>query len=228
MAANPEVITKTPELSWKVDEILLSKVPTDLPPYYGDKSEPNPFLTAETVEESVPLVEALMAEQAIPGATKRYSRSVLRQQHIIAFMLVNPFATCTEVCAFFSISPSTFYNITKSDTFKALINKHKVTLENTVGQDLQDQLRATLSAAIEVTQRAVVEKQDPDFALAVLDKTANRLGLGAKHNTNVNINNNIVTPDMIALARARRSVTTVENAALEVARSLPAPSPDKA
>jgi hypothetical protein len=121
-------------------------------------------------------------------------------------MLVNPFASTTEVCAFFGISPGQLSNICKSDTFKALITSHRVSIESSLGQDLQEQLRATLSVALEVTQKAIVDHRDPEYALAVLDKTANRLGMGAKHNTNVQINNNIVTPEMIASARARRLI----------------------
>jgi hypothetical protein len=160
---------------------------------------------AATVQEAMPLIgNMLRAEKQAGGIKKPYPRTALKQQHIVAFMLCNPFANTTEICSFFGISPTTLGNITKSDTFKALVNQHRVTIDSGIGADLQAQLKDTMAAAIEVVQKAVVDKQDPDYALQVLDKTANRMGMGNKHNTNVQINNNIVTPEMIAAARASR------------------------
>lgn len=159
----------------------------------------------KTVEDAVPLIgNMIKAEKAAGGVKRQFPRTLLRQQHIVAYMLCNPFATTTEICSFFGISPTTLGNITKSDTFKSLIGQHRVTLESGIGADLQAQLKETLAAAVEVVQKAVVDKQDPDYALEVLDKAANRLGMGAKHNTAVQINNTIVTPEMIAAARAAR------------------------
>lgn len=165
---------------------------------------PHPLEDVEDVEAAKPIIEKLLIAERNAGGKRVYPRRILRQQHIVAYMLCNPFATNTEVCAFFGISPSTLGNIAKSDTFKALINAHKLTLDSNVAADLQEQMRLTLAVSLEVTQKAVVTNQDPEYALAVMDKVANRLGMGAKHNTQVQINNNIVTPEMIAAARARR------------------------
>lgn len=159
----------------------------------------------KTVEEAVPLIgRMLKAEREAGGTRKVYPRALLRQQHIVAYMLCNPFATTTEICAFFGISPTTLNNISKSDTFKSLILAHRVTLDSGIGADLQAQLRDTMAAAVEVVQKAVVEKQDPDYALEVMDKTANRMGMGAKHQSGGQVTVNIITPEMIAAARAAR------------------------
>lgn len=161
--------------------------------------------SVKTVDEAVPLIgNMIKAEKAAGGIKRQFPRTILRQQHIVAFMLCNPFATTTEICSFFGISPTTLNNITKSDTFKSLIGQHRVTLESGVGTDLQSQLKDTLAAAVEVVQKAVVDKQDPDYALEVMDKAASRLGMGAKGGPAVQINNTIVTPEMIAAARAAR------------------------
>ena len=166
--------------------------------------EPHPLDDVVDVDKAMPVIANLL-EAERNGAKKRvYPRRLLRQQHIVAYMLANPFATTTEICAFFGISAGTLSNISKSDTFKALLNAHKVSLENSVGADLQDQLRQTLAVALEVTQKAVIDQQDPEYALAVMDKTANRLGMGAKHNSQTQVNVNVVTADMIAAARAKR------------------------
>jgi hypothetical protein len=165
----------------------------------------HPLDGIETVEDAAPIIGEMLAAERAGGKRGAYPRCILRQQHVVAFMLANPFATTTEICAFFGISPTTLCNISKSDTFKALINKHRVMIESGIGADIQEQLRATLAASIEVVQKSIVDNQDPEFALAALDKVGNRLGMGAKHNTNVQINNNIVTPQMIANARERRT-----------------------
>lgn len=164
----------------------------------------HPLEGIDTVEGAAAVIGQMLVEDREAKGVRVYPRRLLRQQHIAAYMLVNPFATTTEICRFFGIGAGALSNICKSDTFKALVESHKVSVETSIGADLTEQLRQTLAVAIDVTQKAVITGQDPEFALQVLDKTANRLGLGAKHNTNVQINNNIVTPEMIAQARARR------------------------
>lgn len=156
----------------------------------------------EDVDKLRPTIAKLLELEAASKGKRIYPKALLRQQHIICYLLLNPFATTMEVCRFFQVSPSVLYNISKSDTFKALAAKYAVRIDN--NPDIQQQLKDTMAAAIEITQKALTEGQDPEYALAVLDKTANRLGMGAKQGTNVQINNNIVTPEMIALARQRK------------------------
>lgn len=167
---------------------------------------PHPLEGVEDVNEASTLIAQMLAEERITKEVRVYPRALLRQQHIVAYMLVNPFASTTDICGYFQISPTTLSNIAKSDTFKAMVNKHRVGVES-IMPDLQDQIRETLRVAVEVTGRAVVERgtQDAEFALNVADKFANRLGMGAKQGTNVQINNNILTPEMLQQARARRS-----------------------
>jgi 2-hydroxychromene-2-carboxylate isomerase len=209
----PTVTTKPDASSAIIDAVLAGPLTrlagtaaaaqgVTLPAVQADADHPLKDVT--DVVAAGEIIGRMLAAEHSTGKKSYYPRALLRQQHIAAFMLVNPFATTTEICAFFGISPTTLGNISKSDTFKALVNAHKVSIESGIGRDIQEQLRDTLAASVEVVQKAVVERQDPDYALAVLDKTANRLGMGAKHNTAVQINNNIVTPEMIAAARARR------------------------
>ena len=169
-------------------------------------AEDKTLAEAKSVEDALPLIgNMIKAEKAAAaGPRKPYPRAALKQQHIVAFMLCNPFATTTEICSFFNISPTTLSNITKSDTFKSLVAAHRVSIESGIGADLQAQLRDTMAAAVEVVQKAVVAGQDPDYALEVLDKTANRLGMGAKHQSGPMVQVNVVTPEMIAAARAAR------------------------
>lgn len=188
----------------RVLDLLLGEVNSSgVPPVVHQMpGTPDVLLSSlNTVEEVLPKIKEMLEWEAANSGKKAYPRAMLRQQHIIAFMLAQPFATTPEICRFFSISPTTLSNITKSDTFKAAVNKFAVDMQN-LQPEINDQLKDTLQAAITVVQRDLVERQDPDFALQVLDKTANRLGMGTKQQTNVQINNNIVTPDMIKAARA--------------------------
>lgn len=211
MAAAPERIEPSatappstpPDL---LDTLLAGRQDKPLEPVTGAivVAVPHPLEGVEDVAKAAEVIGHLLVADKEAKGIRIYPRRILRQQHIAAFMLVNPFASTTEICAFFNIGVGSLSNIVKSDTFKALVSAHKISLETSLGADLQDQLRQTLQVSLEVVQSAVTRNQDPEFALAVLDKTANRLGMGAKHNTHVQINNNIVTPEMIALARARR------------------------
>lgn len=156
----------------------------------------------EDVDKLLPIISRLMQAEAESKGKRMYPKRLLRNQHIIAYLLLNPFATTMEVCKFFGVSPSVLYTLSKSDTFKALASQYAVKIDN--NPDIQQQLKDTMAAAIEVTQQALTNNPDPDYALAVLDKTANRLGMGAKQGTNVNIQNNILTPEMIAVARQQK------------------------
>lgn len=164
----------------------------------------HPLEGVEDTVRAAEIIGQMLTDEKSGKGIRAYPRRILRQQHIAGFLLINPFASTTEVCAYFGIGPSTLNNITKSDTFKTLVSAHRISMESNIGQDLTDQLRQTLQVAIEVTQEAVITKRDPDFALQVMDKAANRLGLGAKHNNAMQVNVNVVTPEMIAMARARR------------------------
>jgi len=172
----------------------------------------HPLTDVSDVEAAAVVIGKMLVADRDAKGIRVYPRRILRQQHIAAYMLVNPFATTTEICAFFGIGPGALSNICKSDTFKALITAHKISVETSIGADLQEQLKQTLQVSLDVVQKSVTSLQDPDYALQVLDKTANRLGMGAKHNTNVQINNNVVTPEMIAAARARRVGTVIQSA----------------
>lgn len=156
----------------------------------------------ESIDKLVDIIRELLLREAAASGKRLYPKQLLRQQHIIAYLLLNPFATTMEVCRFFQVSPTVLYNISKSDTFKALACQYRVKIDN--NPDIQQQLKDTMAAAIEITQEALAKGADAEFALQVMDKTANRLGMGAKQGTNVQINNNILTPEMLAVARQRR------------------------
>lgn len=199
----PAVVAIAPDV---IDRLLTGDInePTKPVSTLPATVTPHPLEGIDDVDEAKRVIGELMVAEREAKGTRVYPRRILRQQHIAAYMLLNPFATTTEICAFFGIGPTALSNICKSDTFKALIEAHRISLETNVMGDLQDQLRQTLAVSLEVVQSAVVKDQNAEFALQVLDKTANRLGMGAKHNTNVQINNNVVTPEMIAQARAKR------------------------
>lgn len=166
---------------------------------------------AEEMEDIKVVIQQMQTAELTSKGKKIYPKALLRQQHIIAYMLLNPYATGVEVCRFFSISRSTLSNITKSDTFKAAAGKYAVSLENYF-PELREQLNETLKASLEVVQKAVIDSQDPDYALSVMDKTANRLGFGAKPSgPNVQINNNVVTAEMLLAARNKQLGMKVVN-----------------
>ena len=154
------------------------------------------------MQRILPLIAKLIAAEAAAKGKRVYPTKLLRHQHIIAAMVLNPFITRVELCRFFGVSIHTLGNIAKSDTFRALASQFQVQL--TEDESIADKMKDTLSAALDVTQKAIIEGQDPDYALQVVDKAANRLGMGVKQGTQVNIQNNVVTPDMIAYARQRR------------------------
>lgn len=156
----------------------------------------------DDVKELMPIIRSMLEAEAAAKGKRVYPTRMLRQQHIIAYLLENPFSTTVETCRFFGISPTTLYTLARSDTFKALASRYHATLD--CNPDIQQQLKDTLALSIQITQKALVERQDGDFAVVVMDKAANRLGLGAKQGTQVNIQNNVVTPDMIAMAKERR------------------------
>ena len=154
-----------------------------------------------SVQDLLPTIRGMIEWEAANNGKKCYPRLLLRNQHIIAFLLTYPQATNAEVCRFFSIGPSVLKQIASSDAFKAMMVQYQVNFA-AISPDINEQLKDTMAAAITIVQKDLVERQDPDYALQVLDKTANRLGMGTKQQTNVQINNNIVTADMIAQARA--------------------------
>lgn len=188
-----------------LDSILAGTalVPANEAPATALNLPDHPLEGADTVEAAQEVIANLLVEERKTGKRRVYPRRLLRQQHIIAFMLANPFATTTEVCAFFGIAPGTLSTIAKSDTFKAMVDAHKVALTQDVLSDINEALRVTLAAGIEKVQKAVVERDDPDYALAVVDKVSNRLGMGAKHQGGTQVNVNVVTPAMIEQARNR-------------------------
>jgi hypothetical protein len=142
---------------------------------------PHPLEGVDDVMQAARIIGLLLSEEKAGNKVRAYPRNILRQQHVAAFTLVNPFATTTEICAYFGISPSVLTNIRKSDTYKALVSAHNIAVGD-LSEDINQQLRETLKVAIEVTQDAVITKRDPEYALATMDKIANRLGMGAKHN----------------------------------------------
>lgn len=156
-----------------------------------------------TVEESIPLIGELMRLEKQAKGQKVYPRRLLRCQHIAAFMIMNPFSNNVDVARFFGVSCTTVENIMKTDTFKALISAHRVHIEG-LGQDIQEEMRATITAGLQVVQKEIVDKQEGEFALSAIDKLANRLGMGVKHKKEAQVQVNVIAADMIMAARARR------------------------
>lgn len=156
----------------------------------------------DDVQRLIPVIGKLLEAEVASKGKIFYPTRMLRHQHIIAMMLLNPFATRVELCRFFGVSMGVLNNIAKSDTFRTLAGQFHVSLPD--AEELGDKLRDTVSTAIDITQKHLIKSQDPDFALAVMDKGGNRLGMGVKQGTQVNIQNNVVTPDMLAYARDRK------------------------
>jgi hypothetical protein len=161
--------------------------------------------SAETVEQAMPLIAEMAKVEKESKGVRVYPRVLLRIQHVAAFVIMNPFCSNTDIAKFFHVGPTCIANIMKTDTFKSLVDAHRVSLDG-LNVDIQEQMRTTLIAGLEVVSKEITERQDGDFALSAVDKIANRLGMGGKHNSapnNIQINN-IITADMIAAARARR------------------------
>lgn len=206
--------TKAPAPTDELDDILARADggPVLAPVLVSEASFDKQLEGTEDVDALLPVIRRMLEAEAAAKGKRVYPTRLLRHQHIIAFLLANPFTTALETCRFFGIGPTTLYNIARSDTFKALAAKHHVKLNDS--PDIQQQLKDTLVMSIEVVQKALVSGQDPDYAATVMDKSANRLGLGVKQGTQVNIQNNqLVTPDMIAAARERKRLTGGANGA---------------
>lgn len=184
-----------------------SKSPTLIPADIAAKFVgSNPLAGVETVEGSLEAIKEIQQFSATTGKEVRYPRDLLRVQHIVAFELVNPFCTTAEVCRFFSITPGTYKTITASDAYRQLMESHGMQLLRQAPQELVDKMKDTVEMAVDNVQKALLASSDGEFALAAADKLANRLGMGVKHNTNVQINNNVVTAEMIAAARNKRAL----------------------
>lgn len=156
----------------------------------------------DDVQRLLPIIGRLLQAEADSKGKMVYPTRMLRHQHIIAMMLLNPFVTRVELCRFFGVSMAVLNNIAKSDVFKTLAGQFHVSLPGQ--EELGEKLKDTVSAAIDIAQKHLIKSQDPDFALSIMDKGANRLGMGVKQGTQVNIQNNVVTPDMVAYARDRK------------------------
>jgi hypothetical protein len=159
---------------------------------------------ATTVEEAMPLIAEMAKVEKESKGVRVYPRVLLRIQHVAAFVIMNPFCSNTDIARFFHVGSTCIANIMKTDTFQSLVSAHKIMIDG-LNVDIQEQMRNTLIAGLEVVNKEIVERQDGEFALSAVDKISNRLGMGGKHQTAPMVQiNNIITPDMIAAARARR------------------------
>lgn len=173
------------------------------------------FADENRVEECRKLVERLMAEQANGKGVPKFPKTRLRHQHMIAYMLVNPFASVNDMAAYFGVTRMTLNRIMKSDTFKALVLQHRINLETDFVKEIFTDLQETLSLSLEVVQENVIQNRNGDFALNVAKEAGKLLGMGqaAKGNGTVIQNNiNVVTADMLTAAKAARQGALNANA----------------
>jgi hypothetical protein len=118
-----------PEKSLRGLDALLAPQPVATPPVPGSGivslvTVPHPLMNCDDVEVAKEAIRAMLAEVPDPRRpVPHYTRAMLRNQHIVAYMLANPFATNTEICAFFGIGVSTLKTIQTSDAFRAMLQQ---------------------------------------------------------------------------------------------------------
>lgn len=207
-----------------LEEVFGSRTPALVPSHLAAIAEGiHPLTNAETVEDAIKGVRETQEFEVIAQRKAVYPRNRLRAQHLVAFLIVNPFSTVGEICRFFAITPLTYKTIASSDSFKSMMEHYSDQLIRANAQEVQEKLKDTMDMAIDRVQQALVQPNcDAEFALAVLDKAGNRLGMGAaKQGTVANVNVNIVTREMIEQARNQRQQriqpATIEGSASRVA-----------
>lgn len=158
------------------------------------------------VEECKRLVEKIQQEIVNGKGVSKFPKARLRHQHIIAYMLANPFASMTDLEQFFGVTRMTIHRIAKSDMFQALVAQHRIQLETDFAKEVFDNLQQTLHMAVEVVQEDLLARRNGDFALQAVKETGKLLGMGGNNKAGPVINNNInvVTPEMIMAARQAR------------------------
>lgn len=166
----------------------------------------HPLKDVTDVAEAVVKMQQIAAEEALTKKPKKYPKSILRHQHLVAYLMLNPFATNTDIAQYFGITASTVARLVSSDSFKQCLESHMAGAGQDLFTSIKDKMEATLAVAVDRVQEKIVQGDDPDYALQALDKVANRLGMGVKQQSGAGtqVNVNIITADMIMKARARR------------------------
>ena len=167
----------------------------------------HPLKDVTDVLVAVEKIKELEAEFQATKKPRRYPKSILRHQHMVAYLLINPFASNADIAQYFSISVTTVSRLVSSDSFKQCLEQYMQGGGAELYTTIKDKMEATLSVAVDRVQEKVVQGDDHEFNLAVVDKVANRLGMGVKQQSgagNTTNNFNIVTREMILQATQRR------------------------
>lgn len=166
----------------------------------------HPLKDVTDVLVAVERIKELEEEFRTTKKPRRYPKSILRHQHMVAYLLLNPWASTADIAGYFSISATTVSRLTSSDSFRQCLEQYMQGAGAELGTSIKDKMEATLSVAVDKVQEKIIQGDDPEFALQAMDKVANRLGMGVKQQSNggSTVNVNIVTREMILQATQRR------------------------
>lgn len=181
--------------------------PTYLPtPLRSELITDHPLKDVVDVMQAVEKIRELEQEALATKKPRRYPKSILRHQHMVAYLLLNPWASTAEMASYFSISATTVSRLVSSDSFKQCLEQYMKGAGAELATSIKDKMEATLSVAVDKVQEKIIQGDDPEFALAAMDKVANRLGMGVKQQSGAGstVNVNIVTREMILQATQRR------------------------
>lgn len=134
---------------------------------------------------------------------------------VIDWMILNPHCNLKQCARHFDVSPVWIYTLSKSDVFKAALTKRRVEHAGQISVDVigkagaladmaMDHLLEKFAEADEDTSKALPLKFVRDTAEFALQA----LGYGAKHHSTaptqqVSVQVNVVSPELLAEARAR-------------------------
>jgi len=147
-------------------------------------------------------------------AATQIQRVSHRHEAIIDFLLAHPDEKDLHVlCGQLNVSRSWLSIVMNSDAFRAEYMKRRGEYNQELAAGVQTKMYSAASKALDaVIQSLNDDELDPRFALDVVDKTTNRLGLGAKPGGSplVEMNQvNVHVVDKALLETARQAMRTV-------------------
>lgn len=204
----PSTASGPPSPSAATAALLGVTGPSYLPtPLRGELvSGDHPLKDVTDVMLAVEKIKEMEEEALKTKKPRRYPRSILRHQHMVAYLLINPFASVAEIASYFNISATTVSRLISSDSFRQCLEQYMQGAGAELAVSIKDKMEATLSVAVDKVQEKIIQGDDPEFALQAMDKVANRLGMGVKQQSGAGstVNVNIVTREMIVQATQRR------------------------
>lgn len=144
-------------------------------------------------------------------------------EQIMNWLLMNPGKSMRECADTFGYTQSWLSTMVHSDAFQSKLREKQLEIQARVTATIPQKLQAVADIALDKLASAVERSEDPDFLLAVADKTLHRMGYApAQGRAAANQpgaplvqNNFLVSAGELEQARALMRVTPAEPAPLE-------------